>query len=35
MLRLGGDMELPQEERGLCLGEGKVRLGGLSEVIYA
>ena len=27
MLRLGEDMELPQEERGLCLGEGKVCLG--------
>ena len=27
MLRLGEDMELPKEERGLCLGEGKVRLG--------
>ena len=27
MLHLGEDMELPQEERGLCLGEEKVRLG--------
>ena len=27
MLCLGEDMELPQEERGLYLGEGKVRLG--------
>ena len=35
MLRLGGDMELPREERGLCLGEGKVRLGELGEGIYA
>ena len=27
MVRLSEDMELPQEERGLYLGEGKVRLG--------
>ena len=27
VLRLGEDMELPQEERGLHLGKGKVRLG--------
>ena len=26
MLRLGEDMELPHEERGLRLGKGKVRL---------
>ena len=27
VLRLGEDMRLPQEERGLRLGEGSVRLG--------
>ena len=32
MLLLSGDMELPQEKKGLCLGKGKVRLG---EGMYA
>ena len=27
MLRLGEDIRLPQEERGLLLGKGSVRLG--------
>ena len=38
VLRLIEDMELPQEERGLCLGRGCVRLGEgvhLGEGMYA